>query len=50
MKFSISFIILSLIIASCNDNQNFYEVDRGAYIDKLEGFWLGQCIGNWTGL
>ena len=25
-------------------------VSRQAYIDKLYGFWLGQCIANWTGM
>ena len=25
-------------------------VSRSAYADKLHGFWLGQCIANWTGL
>ena len=25
-------------------------LSRQAYIDKLYGFWLGQCIANWTGL
>ncbi len=25
-------------------------VSRSAYLDKLSGFWLGQCIANWTGL
>lgn len=25
-------------------------VDRQVYFDKLQGFWLGTCIGNWTGL
>lgn len=25
-------------------------ISRGNYIDKLEGFWLGQSIANWTGL
>ena len=25
-------------------------ISRQAYIDKLYGFWLGQCIANWTGL
>ncbi len=23
---------------------------RDRYYDQLQGFWLGQCIGNWTGL
>ena len=25
-------------------------ISRQAYVDKLYGFWLGQCIANWTGL
>lgn len=25
-------------------------LSRSEYTNKLEGFWLGQCIANWTGL
>jgi hypothetical protein len=25
-------------------------VSRESYFDGLQGFWLGQCIANWTGL
>jgi hypothetical protein len=25
-------------------------VSRSTYLDQLYGFWLGQCIANWTGL
>ncbi len=25
-------------------------IDREVYYNKLQGFWLGTCIGNWTGL
>ena len=25
-------------------------ISRTAYFEKLYGFWLGQCIANWTGL
>jgi hypothetical protein len=25
-------------------------ISRSEYADKLYGFWLGQCIANWTGL
>ena len=25
-------------------------LSRAAYAEKLQGFWLGQCIANWTGL
>jgi hypothetical protein len=27
-----------------------YIVSRSAYANQLEGFWLGLCIANWTGL
>lgn len=26
------------------------ELDRDVYADRIEGFWLAQCIANWTGL
>jgi len=25
-------------------------ISRRNYVDQLQGFWLGQCIANWTGL
>ena len=25
-------------------------ISRAEYHDRLQGFWLGQCIANWTGL
>jgi hypothetical protein len=25
-------------------------ISRDRYLDQLHGFWLGQCIANWTGL
>ncbi|MBH45863.1 MAG: heme biosynthesis protein HemY [Flavobacteriaceae bacterium] len=25
-------------------------ISRAQYLNKLEGFWLAQCIANWTGL
>jgi len=25
-------------------------ISRSEYANKLQGFWLGQCIANWTGL
>lgn len=31
-------------------NENYIEVSRAEYEDKLYGFWLGACIANWTGL
>ena len=34
------------------DNSNSTEliISRARYVDQLQGFWLGQCIANWTGL
>ena len=29
---------------------DFFEIDKEEYSNKLEGFWLGQSIANWTGL
>ena len=26
------------------------EISRADYLNKLKGFWLAQCIANWTGL
>ena len=31
-------------------NANFIKVSIPEYHNKLQGFWLGQCIANWTGL
>ena len=31
-------------------NATTIAVSRDSYRDKLYGFWLGQCIANWTGL
>ena len=31
-------------------NATVISISRDSYGDKLYGFWLGQCIANWTGL
>ena len=30
--------------------ENDFEISRADYHNRLYGFWLGQCIANWTGL
>lgn len=35
------------VYASNNTNRT---ISRADYADKLYGFWLGECIANWTGL
>lgn len=52
MKKIIAFIIVLQLI-SCNNSSNKSTeiiIDRAEYANKLYGFWLGQCIANWTGL
>ena len=53
----INFVFLILFLAfliSCVDSEinrkDFFVIDREEYTNKLEGFWLGQSIANWTGL
>lgn len=47
------FLILSLIsLVSCKAEKESDEliISRTEYEQRLYGFWLGQCIANWTGL
>ena len=46
-----------VFIIGCKQNQPeqkkvdaFIKISISEYHNKLEGFWLGQCIANWTGL
>jgi hypothetical protein len=43
-------ILLGLLSAMSVSAGEVREISRRAYAEKLEGFWLGQCIANWTGL
>jgi len=60
MRF-ISFLIILVLLFSFNSceflskekkiNKNdFHEINIEKYKNKLEGFWMGQSIANWTGL
>ncbi len=42
-------ILLALTLTQ-SFGQNAYKISRSQYQDRLYGFWLGECIGNWTGL
>jgi ADP-ribosylglycohydrolase len=64
MKLIISILSVSLFFFSCSrktkhQNKNadlsdataeYIEISREKYASQLYGFWLGQCIANWTGL
>ncbi|MFZ9004604.1 MAG: ADP-ribosylglycohydrolase family protein [Robiginitalea sp.] len=44
-------LIFSVILTACKTEERPHKVlDRAFYLEQLEGFWLGQCIANWTGL
>ena len=41
------------VMALCGSNlieADTLAVSRSDYLEKLHGFWLGQCIANWTGI
>ncbi len=37
-------------ISAIEEGSEYLVISRDNYLDKLYGFWLGQCIANWTGL
>ncbi|MDG1399013.1 MAG: ADP-ribosylglycohydrolase family protein [Polaribacter sp.] len=44
--------LISLIINSCTskNEKETITISKNKYQNQLYGFWLGQCIANWTGL
>lgn len=59
-KIIIVLLICTAILSSCNladqkhpssqEKDSYITISREKYQDQLYGFWLGQCIANWTGL
>ncbi|MEX0321712.1 MAG: ADP-ribosylglycohydrolase family protein [Puniceicoccaceae bacterium] len=47
-------VIIISLLASCFCNLHAGDkelrISRVEYHEKLQGFWLGECIANWTGL
>ena len=41
---------LNLVYKDYTPNGNEIVISRTNYFNKLKGFWLAQCIANWTGL
>ncbi|MCP4883634.1 MAG: ADP-ribosylglycohydrolase family protein [Flavobacteriales bacterium] len=39
-----------LVYENYEPQENDIRISRADYFDQLQGFWLGQCIANWTGL
>ena len=45
------FAVIILLLIACEKKETEELIlSRSEYRDKLYGFWLGQCIANWTGL
>lgn len=40
----------ALVYKAYEPRESDLEISRETYKDQLYGFWLGQCIANWTGL
>lgn len=40
----------NLVYVDYTPNKTDLIISRKEYANSLEGFWLGQCIANWTGL
>ena len=49
MKKILIFLIICFSL-SCENKKEQIIISKSDYKKKLEGFWLGQCIANWTGL
>jgi hypothetical protein len=43
-------VICCTLLLTCKGPNPQKEISRSEYANKLYGFWLGQCIANWTGL
>lgn len=66
MKFNLIALFFLIVLSSCNtetnkntksneiistqDGKSYISISRDKYKDQLYGFWLGECIANWTGL
>jgi len=56
MKLFSTFSIALILLFSCNKERKnpkdevYLTISRDKYYNQLYGFWLGECIANWTGL
>jgi len=47
LKLIVTLVLTASTVFGANGN---LKISRAEYRQKLQGFWLGQCIANWTGL
>ena len=46
----LSVLTILMLCGSMTIQADQLTVSRADYLEKLHGFWLGQCIANWTGI
>ncbi len=44
------FVNSDLVYKKYSPKSTDIKISRTKYLEKMQGFWLGQCIANWTGL
>lgn len=53
-NFLLAFLFIALVgcqtTVTSRANEEIISLSRSEYKEKLHGFWLAQCIANWTGL
>ena len=42
--------VIAALLGSTVSQADELTISRSDYQEKLQGFWLGQCIANWTGI
>jgi len=43
-------LVIATLLGSTASRASELTIPRSEYLEKLQGFWLGQCIANWTGI
>ena len=50
MRRTVCVLMMLVLLGSISVQADEIKISRADYHEKLHGFWLGQCIANWTGI
>ena len=50
MRRTLCALMMLVLLGSISVQADEIKISRADYHEKLHGFWLGQCIANWTGI
>ena len=50
MRRTLCALMTLVLLGSISVQADEIKISRAEYHEKLHGFWLGQCIANWTGI